>query len=103
MPVRHVVDLEALTPSEEAAVWLGVRDAVRALKSAYDPDGLNVGANLGRSAGAGVPEHFHVHVVPRWHGDTNFMTSVANARVLPEALALSAEKVRAAWPDRPDA
>ncbi len=102
MPVRHAGEIEALGPAEESAVWSGVRDGVRALKHAYDPDGLNVGANLGRSAGAGVPEHFHVHVVPRWHGDTNFMTSIANARVLPEALSVSAEKIRAAWPPSPD-
>ena len=72
--------------------------AVRAVKAAYRPDGLNVGANLGRAAGAGVPGHFHMHVLPRWAGDTNFMTTVADARVLPEPLADSAAKLRAAWP-----
>lgn len=99
MPTRHVGELEAMTSEESKAVWEGLTQAVLALKSAYGPDGLNIGANLGRSAGAGIPGHFHMHVVPRWTGDTNFMTSVANARVLPEALSVTAEKVRAAWPD----
>ena len=98
MPIRHVGELEALTQDESSAVWEGLSEAVVALKRAYTPDGLNVGANLGRSAGAGVPGHFHIHALPRWYGDTNFMTSVADARVLPEALSVTAEKVRAAWP-----
>lgn len=98
MPTRHVADLEVLAPAESGAVWSGVSQAVRALKSAYGPDGLNLGANLGRAGGAGIPGHFHVHVLPRWGGDTNFMTSVADTRVLPEALSASAAKLRAAWP-----
>jgi ATP adenylyltransferase len=57
-----------------------------------------MGANLGRAAGAGVPGHFHVHVLPRWSGDTNFMTSVAETRVLPESLAVTYQKVKGAWP-----
>jgi diadenosine tetraphosphate (Ap4A) HIT family hydrolase len=99
MPTRHAGDLEDLSADDGAAVWEGLADAVRALKAAYRPDALNVGANLGRAAGAGIPGHFHMHVVPRWAGDTNFMTTVANARVLPETLAVTAEKVRAAWKD----
>jgi ATP adenylyltransferase len=87
-----------LTAAESAAVWDGLSMAVRAIKSAYRPDGLNVGANLGRSAGAGIPDHFHLHALPRWNGDTNFMTAVADTRVLPEALSDSADKLRAAWP-----
>jgi ATP adenylyltransferase len=74
-----------------------VTRAVRAVKSAYSSDGMNVGANLGRAGGAGVPGHLHLHVVPRWAGDTNFMTSVGDARVLPEALSTSADKLRKAW------
>jgi ATP adenylyltransferase len=99
MPVRHTGDLEDLAAAEAAALWEGVGQAVVAVKAAYRPDGLNVGANLGRAAGAGVPGHLHVHVLPRWVGDTNFMTSVADARVLPEALATTDAKLRAAWPD----
>ena len=71
---------------------------MRAIKEAYTPQGLNVGANLGRAAGAGVPGHFHLHVLPRWNGDTNFMTAVAEARVLPEALPVTLEKLQKAWP-----
>jgi ATP adenylyltransferase len=98
MPVRHVAAIEDLTAEEAGALWDGITGSVRALKTAYRPDALNVGANLGRAAGAGIPGHFHMHVLPRWNGDTNFITSVANTRVLPEALSVSAEKVRTAWP-----
>jgi ATP adenylyltransferase len=98
MPVRHRSDLDELEPDEAAHLWEVVTDAVRALRAAYSPEGLNVGANLGRAAGAGVPGHFHVHCVPRWKGDTNFMTVLAETRVLPEALPSTFERVRAAWP-----
>jgi ATP adenylyltransferase len=98
MPYREVSELEDLTSDEHAELWRGVTLAARALKAAYRPDGINVGMNLGRPAGAGVPGHLHVHVLPRWNGDTNFMTTVAGTRVLPEALPASAERVRAAWP-----
>jgi ATP adenylyltransferase len=98
LPVRHVGELEDVTADEAVELWAVTADAVRALKAAYGPDGLNVGVNLGRAAGAGVPGHFHVHVLPRWHGDTNFMTTVASARVAPEALPATWEKVREAWP-----
>ncbi len=97
MPVRHVGDLEDLSGPEGAAIWQGVIEAVAAIKAAYRPDALNIGANLGRAAGAGIPGHFHMHVLPRWNGDTNFMTSVANTRVLPETLATSGRKLRACW------
>ena len=98
MPMRHVGEMEDVAAEEGRAVWSTVTDAVRALKAAYQPEGLNVGINLGRPAGAGVPGHFHVHVLPRWNGDTNFMTTVAEARVLPEALPDTYAKVRDAWP-----
>ena len=98
LPQRHVGELEAVVGEEGDELWEAVRRAVRALKAAYRPEGINVGANLGRAAGAGVPGHFHVHALPRWNGDTNFMTSVAEARVMPESLSRSWEKLRAAWP-----
>ena len=102
MPYREVGELEDLRPEEHTELWGGATSAVVALKAAYRPDGVNVGLNLGRSAGAGVPTHLHIHVLPRWNGDTNFMTSVAEVRVLPEALSASAAKVRAAWPGSVD-
>lgn len=98
MPTRHVADLEDLSDDESAALWALIRRATGAVRSAYRPEGLNVGANLGKAAGAGVPGHLHVHVLPRWAGDTNFMTSVAEARIMPEALGVTWAKVRDAWP-----
>ncbi|MDE3085343.1 MAG: HIT domain-containing protein [Acidobacteriota bacterium] len=100
LPVRHVGDLHELDPAESAAMWGATLDAMAALGAAYDPDGMNMGANLGRAAGAGIPRHVHLHVVPRWSGDTNFMTTVGGVRVLPEALAQSWEKLEGAWPAR---
>jgi ATP adenylyltransferase len=97
MPRRHLRDLEELTTDEEAALWGGVRRACTALKGAYRPDGYNLGLNLGRAAGAGIPEHLHVHAVPRWAGDTNFMTATASVRVLPEALDESWRRLTEAW------
>jgi diadenosine tetraphosphate (Ap4A) HIT family hydrolase len=99
MPVRHTGDLETLGTDEAAALWAGVAKAVAAVKAAYRPDGLNVGINLGRAGGAGIPGHLHVHVVPRWDGDSNFMTSVAETRVLPEALGVTRQRLGQAWPD----
>lgn len=98
LPLRHVGELELLTDDEATELWSGLRDGVAALKAAYSPDGLNVGANIGRVAGAGVPGHFHFHALPRWTGDTNFMTTVAEARVAPEALSATFEKLQASWP-----
>jgi len=97
LPYREVAELEDLTTDEAADLWATVTDAVRVLKAVYRPGGLNVGVNLGRPAGGSVSQHLHVHVVPRWAGDANFMTAVADTRTLPEALADSAAKVRAAW------
>lgn len=97
LPIRHVQDLAELTDDEASELWRTVHDAAAALRRAYHPDGLNIGLNLGRAAGAGIPAHLHAHVVPRWAGDTNFMTSVASARVLPEALGDTWAKLRDAW------
>ena len=98
LPVRHVGDVEDVSREEVGAVWSSVANSVRALKTGYSPDGLNMGANLGRVAGAGIPGHFHVHVLPRWSGDTNFMTTVAEARVMPESLDATLDKLKKAWP-----
>jgi ATP adenylyltransferase len=98
MPYREVADLEALEPEEHAELWDAVRAAVVAVRTAYRPDGVNVGLNLGEAAGAGVPGHLHVHVLPRWSADSNFMTSVAETRVLPEDLPTTRRKLADAWP-----
>jgi ATP adenylyltransferase len=99
MPVRHIADLEDLEEEESACLWSLVTDAVRALKSAYAPDGINVGTNLGRAAGAGIPGHLHVQCLPRWFGDTSFMTSLADVRVLSEDLSETWARLREAWPE----
>lgn len=98
LPYREIADLEDLDGGESAELWATVTDAVRAIKTAYRPEGINVGVNLGRPAGGSVSEHLHVHVLPRWTGDSNFMTAIANTRTLPEPLDDTAAKIRAAWP-----
>jgi diadenosine tetraphosphate (Ap4A) HIT family hydrolase len=97
LPLRHVEPLTELTDAESAELWWATQRAVSAIESAYEPDGLNMGANLGRAAGAGIPSHVHLHVLPRWSGDTNFMTSVAETRVMPETLQLSWKRLTDAW------
>lgn len=97
-PTRHEGELDALDADDAAALMHMTQRATTAVKAAYGPDGVNVGMNLGRAAGAGIPGHLHVHVVPRWVGDTNFMTSVAEARVLPESLDATLDRLRQAWP-----
>lgn len=100
LPYREVADLEDLSAAEFAELWAMVTDGVCAVKSAYRPEGVNVGINLGRPAGGSVSQHLHVHVVPRWTGDSNFMTATANTRTLPEALGDTAERLRRSWPRR---
>jgi len=85
-PRRHVADLESLTQEESREVFELARVCVRVLKAAIRPEGFNIGINLGKAGGAGVDDHIHLHVVPRWSGDTNFMTSLAETRVIPEDL-----------------
>ena len=98
VPRRAVAALAELTEDEHAALWSTVRDAVAAVEAAYLPGGVNVGLNQGAAAGAGVPGHLHVHVLPRWSGDTNFMTTTAGTRVLPEALGETWRRLVEAWP-----
>jgi len=94
VPTRHVPTLHASTPDELAELMTFTRHAEMALAEAYKPQGINIGINLGRPAGAGVLDHLHVHVVPRWSGDTNFMTVTAETRVLPESLAATRERLK---------
>ena len=84
VPHRHIGALAETTPEELAELMVFTRRAEMALTEAYRPHGMNIGINLGRPAGAGVPGHLHVHLVPRWDGDTNFMTVVGETRVVPE-------------------
>ena len=83
-PVRHLSDLEALSRDEMLDLLKMVREATGVLKKAMNPEGFNVGLNLGKVAGAGMEEHLHFHIVPRWNGDTNFMTVFGEVRVIPE-------------------
>jgi ATP adenylyltransferase len=94
-PIRHVGAYGDLTEAEVLELHRLSSAAIAALDAEYRPDGHNLGWNLGRSAGAGVVDHVHLHVVPRWAGDTNFMPVLADTKVIPEALAATAERLRA--------
>ena len=94
VPYKEVADLNGLTDEEVADLWKLVRRCLNALTAVMKPDGFNVGINLGKVAGAGILEHLHIHIVPRWNGDTNFMPVIANTTVVPEALAEIADKLR---------
>ena len=94
VPNRHVATLTDTTPEELAELMRLTRWSEMALTEAYRPQGINVGMNLGRPAGAGVADHLHLHVVPRWTGDTNFMSVVGSVRVLPEALEQTGDRLR---------
>jgi ATP adenylyltransferase len=98
-PYRHIAGPGDLDADERAEVWSLLDRSVRALTAAMSPHGFNAGINLGRVAGAGVEGHLHLHVVPRWNGDTNFMPVLADVKVMPEHVTRTAAKLRAAWPD----
>lgn len=93
-PYKHTASLDELTDEEHLEVQKLIAASIRWITAAYKPDGFNVGANMGRAAGAGIPSHIHWHVVPRWSGDTNFMTAVGDVRVLPQTLEQSYDKLR---------
>lgn len=101
-PYRHVAQLEDLTDEESFELFEMTRQAVRCLRSVYRPQGFNLGMNLGECAGAGIAGHLHMHVLPRWTGDANFMTTIAETRVMPEDLRETWRKLSAAfrgtWP-----
>ena len=97
LPKRQIASLSELSPDENLELWSTVTHASEVLKSEYKPHGLNVGINLGPAAGGSVSEHLHVHVVPRWRGDANFMTTVANAKTISEPLIETAARIRHAW------
>ena len=93
IPERHLGGIEELTDEERKEIFALLDISVKVLKDAMNPHGFNIGMNLGKAAGAGIAEHVHVHVIPRWEGDTNFMSVVGNVRVIPEDLATTAAKL----------
>ncbi|HVS85882.1 MAG TPA: HIT domain-containing protein [Gaiellaceae bacterium] len=97
-PYRHGAGFDALEPEEAAEIHRLAVAGIEALRAVYRPEGFNVGWNLGRIAGAGIVDHGHVHVVPRWGGDTNFMPVLADLRVIPQALSETRQRLAEAWP-----
>ncbi|MFI5282115.1 MAG: HIT family protein [Candidatus Dormibacterales bacterium] len=96
-PTAHRPGLEELDDREACALVRALTLTIGVLRKALAPDGFNVGVNIGRAAGAGIPDHVHFHVVPRWNGDTNFMAVIDDVKVVPEALQQTAEKLRKAF------
>ena len=94
VPFRHVARMQELTDEELCELGKMTQLCERVLSDAYHPDGLNVGMNLGEAAGAGVADHLHIHVVPRWNGDTNFISTVGNTRVIPEKMEEAYKKLK---------
>jgi ATP adenylyltransferase len=86
VPYRHTAAVEDLTSDEILGLWDAIHKSVRALRAGLGPEAFNIGLNLGRAAGAGIEDHLHVHVVPRWAGDTNFMPVLADVKVIPQHL-----------------
>lgn len=103
VPYLEVPDLTDLNSDQTIDLWSTVTDAVRAVRASHQPAGVNVGINMGKVAGGSIAEHLHIHVVPRWLGDSNFMTAIATTRTIPEALSDSADRIRNAWPMASDA
>ena len=97
-PVRHVGSLAELRDEDALEIHRLSVAGVQALRETYGPDGFNLGWNLGHVAGAGIADHVHLHVVPRWSGDTNFMPVLADVKVLPEHLVTTRDRLRTAWP-----
>ena len=94
IPFRHTSDLSELTADESLEMMQLLQRSMLVLKEAYNPDGFNIGVNQGTAAGAGIADHIHMHIVPRWNGDTNFMPVFAEVKVIPEALETSYDKLK---------
>ena len=92
-PLRHTAELDELSDAELLSVMHLLRRGCALLRRVANPDGFNVGINLGKAAGAGVAEHLHIHIVPRWNGDSNFMTVVGDVRVIPDGLTETFERL----------
>ncbi len=97
VPVAHVPGLENLDDEQTTRLMRALRRTIDVLRGTMNPEGFNVGANVGRAAGAGIPDHVHFHVVPRWNGDTNFMPVIDDVKVVGEALTATAAKLRTAF------
>jgi ATP adenylyltransferase len=97
VPFRHLASLEDLEPTEQAEMMALSSQALGVLRKAYGADSFNLGVNIGGSAGAGIVDHVHVHVLPRWAGDTSFMATTAETRVIPESLESTYQRLRPAW------
>ena len=95
-PYRHVANVEDLTEEEVMEIFKLLRESIKAVKKAFKPDGFNIGVNIGKVAGAGIEGHIHIHVVPRWLGDTNFMPVTANTKVMPISLNETYERIKRA-------
>lgn len=104
VPYRHVGKFEELTLEESTEAQRFLEQGIKALKKAYPggPHGFNIGLNLGSAAGAGIPDHLHWQLVPRWNGDTNFMPVLADVRVMPEHMQNTAKSIKAAWTNKTD-
>lgn len=98
IPNKGVESVHDLSDEIYTELWATVRTAAAAVKAAFYPHGLNIGVNEGLAGGGSQPDHLHVHIVPRWRADTNFMTSVAEVRILPQTLSQSYERLRRKWP-----
>lgn len=96
-PKVHTGGLESLTGAARSELMNLIAEGVKILTDVYHPEGFNIGANVGKAAGAGIPDHLHFHIVPRWNGDTNFMTAVGETRVLPEDLSQTHQKIKAGF------
>ncbi len=97
IPYAHVPSPEVLPPATLTDLMLTTNRALAALRAVYNPQAFNIGANVGEGAGAGIPDHFHLHIVPRWNADTNFMTVVSGTRVIPDMLDDTFRQLRAVW------
>jgi ATP adenylyltransferase len=97
VPYRHVANLEELTEDERQEHFELVSQSIKVLRRVFEPGGFNIGINMGKAAGAGIDDHFHTHIVPRWQSDTNFMPVLADVKVLPEALADTYQKLKGKW------
>jgi ATP adenylyltransferase len=97
VPFEHLQTQEALAPEALTDLMLTVNRALGVLRKAYNPTGFNIGANIGAAAGAGIAEHYHFHLVPRWSGDANFISVIGNTRVIPDTLENTYRELKQAW------